>query len=86
MHAAAPARDGGRRASRTEEVPATAREILALAGRLLADRVELVVMESTSDYWRIWLRREAQCCIARPAGRDGRSISLDLMAYPRSER
>ena len=27
-----PARDGGRRASRVEEVPATAREILALAG------------------------------------------------------
>jgi transposase len=49
-----PARDGGRRASRVEEVPATAREILALAGRLLADGVELAVMESTSDYWRIW--------------------------------
>ena len=49
-----PARDGGRRASRVEEVPATAREVLALAGRLLADGVELVVMESTSDYWRIW--------------------------------
>ena len=49
-----PARDGGRRASRVEEVPATAREILALAGRLLADGVELVVMEATSDYWRIW--------------------------------
>ena len=49
-----PAPDGGRRASRLEEVPATAREILALAGRLLADRVELVVMEATSDYWRIW--------------------------------
>ena len=49
-----PAREGGRRASRVEEVPATAREILALAGRLLADGVELVVMESTSDYWRIW--------------------------------
>jgi transposase len=49
-----PSRDGGRRASRVEEVPATAREILALAGRLLAGRVELVVMESTSDYWRIW--------------------------------
>ena len=28
--------------------------ILALAGRLLADGVELVVMEATSDYWRIW--------------------------------
>jgi transposase len=49
-----PAREGGRRASRTEEVPATAREVTALAERLLADRVELVVMESTSDYWRIW--------------------------------
>ena len=35
-------------------LPATAREILALAGRLLADRVQLVVMEATSDYWRIW--------------------------------
>jgi transposase len=49
-----PARDGGRRASRVEEVPATAREILALAGRLLADGVQLAVMEATSDYWRIW--------------------------------
>ena len=43
-----PARNGGRRASRLEEVPATAREILALAGRLLADGVELVVMEATA--------------------------------------
>jgi transposase len=49
-----PVRGGSRRASRLEEVPATAREIMALAGRLLADRVELVVMEATSDYWRIW--------------------------------
>jgi transposase len=49
-----PASEGGRRGSRVEEVPATAREVLALAGRLLADRVELVVMEATSDYWRIW--------------------------------
>jgi transposase len=49
-----PARDGGRRASRAEEVPAEAKAILALAQRLLADGVELVVMESTSDYWRIW--------------------------------
>jgi transposase len=49
-----PARDGGRRASRVEEVPATAQEILALAARLLTDRAELVVMEATSDYWRIF--------------------------------
>src|ERR1700745_39223 len=49
-----PAREGGRRASRREDAPATAKAILALAARLLADGVELVVMESTSDYWRIW--------------------------------
>jgi hypothetical protein len=42
-----PARDGGRRASRVEEVPATARDILDLAGRLKADRVGLVMMEAT---------------------------------------
>ena len=42
-----PVREGGRRASRVEEVPATAREVLALAGRLAADGVQLVVMEST---------------------------------------
>lgn len=47
------AREGGRRASRVEEVPATAGEVLALAlaGRLIADGVELVVIESTSVIW-----------------------------------
>jgi transposase len=49
-----PQRDGGRRASRVEEVPARAAEILDLAVRLVAGGVQLVVMESTSDYWRIW--------------------------------
>ncbi len=49
-----PARAGGRRVSRVEEVPARAADILSLAERLAADGVELVVMESTSDYWRIW--------------------------------
>jgi hypothetical protein len=47
-----PAREGGRRVSRVETVAATAREVLALAGRLIADGVEVVVMESTSDYVR----------------------------------
>jgi transposase len=37
-----------------EEVPARARDILDLAARLASDGVELVVMESTSDYWRAW--------------------------------
>jgi transposase len=49
------AREGGRRRSRAEEnVPARARDILELGSRLIADGVELVIMESTSDYWRIW--------------------------------
>ena len=65
-----PQRDGGRRASRVEEVPATAKAILALAVRLIADGAGLVVMESTSDYWRMWLRREAPCCIPGLAGRN----------------
>src|ERR1700761_2041813 len=48
-----PARAGGRRLSRVEEaVPARSRDILELGARLLADGVELVIMESTSDYWR----------------------------------
>jgi len=49
-----PARAGGRRRSRTEEVAAVAAAITGLAAALLADGVELVSMESTSDYWRIW--------------------------------
>src|ERR1700722_6827378 len=49
-----PVRDGGRRVSRSEEVPATIGAISELAGRLLADGVQMVSMESTSDYWRIW--------------------------------
>jgi hypothetical protein len=47
-----PAREGGRRVSRVETVPATAGEVTAVAGRLIADGVEVVVMESTSDYVR----------------------------------
>ena len=49
-----PAREGGRRLARTEEVTATVAEVTALAERLLAEGVELVSMESTSDYQRIW--------------------------------
>jgi transposase len=49
-----PARECGRRRSRVEEVPGRFRDIMDLAVRLASDGVELVVMESTSDYWRIW--------------------------------
>ena len=49
------AREGGRRRSRVlQDVPARAQDILDLGAQLIADGVELVVMESTSDYWRIW--------------------------------
>ncbi|MGH3294198.1 MAG: IS110 family transposase [Trebonia sp.] len=43
-----------RRRSRTWEVPATVPGIAALAGALLEDGVELVSVESTGDYWRVW--------------------------------
>ena len=43
-----------RRTSRTWEVTATVTDIGALARELTAAGVQLVSMESTSDYWRIW--------------------------------
>ncbi|HEX3388683.1 MAG TPA: IS110 family transposase [Streptosporangiaceae bacterium] len=49
-----PARDGGRRRSRVAEFPATVAGVTELAVQLAADGVELVSMESTSDYWRLW--------------------------------
>jgi transposase len=47
-------REGGRRVSRLETVAATTAAVLALAARLLDDGVQMVTLESTSDYWRIW--------------------------------
>jgi len=79
-----PQRDGGRRASRVEEVPARAREIADLAARLLADGVELVVMESTSDYWRIWF------CLLEAAGLSvqlvNSSHARQLAGRPKTDR
>jgi transposase len=49
-----PAGEGGRRRSRIEEVTARVPAVAALAGRLLAEGVALVLLESTSDYWRVW--------------------------------
>jgi transposase len=48
-----PARPAGRR-SQVWEVPATMRAVTELAGRLAAEGVQKVTLESTSDYWRIW--------------------------------
>ena len=49
-----PAREGGRRVSSVETVAATTAAVAALAGRLLGAGVQMVTLESTSDYWRIW--------------------------------
>jgi transposase len=48
-----PAQPAGRR-SQVREVPATMHAVTELAGRLAAEGVQKVTLESTSDYWRIW--------------------------------
>jgi hypothetical protein len=53
-----------------DNVPAMRAAVEALGRELLAQRVQMVTLESTSDYWRIWLRREASCCIPGLAGRN----------------
>lgn len=40
--------------TRVREVPATTREVTEVAEQLAADRVEMVTLEATSDYWRSW--------------------------------
>jgi transposase len=44
----------GRRVSRVWQVPATTRAVTDLAAQLVAEGIEKVTVESTSDYWRIW--------------------------------
>jgi transposase len=48
----------GRRFSRVWEVSARTGVIGELAQQLIELEVEKVTVESTSDYWRIWVRRE----------------------------
>jgi hypothetical protein len=48
-----PSRPGARH-STVWEVPATMNAVLALAARLAADQIQMVTLESTADYWRIW--------------------------------
>lgn len=45
---------GGRYASRIWEVPATTARVLQIGQLLVKERVQLVTLEATSDYWRIW--------------------------------
>ena len=49
-----PGRDGRPRASKVWEVPAVTSAVTGLGRRLLSDRVQMVTLEATSDYWRIF--------------------------------
>jgi hypothetical protein len=64
-----PSRPGARR-STVWTVKARMNAVRALGRQLRKDGIEIVTLESTSDYWRIWLRREAPCCIPGLAGRN----------------
>jgi transposase len=48
-----PSRAGARR-STVWTVPATMPAVCQLAGQLAAEGIQMVTLESTSDYWRIW--------------------------------
>jgi hypothetical protein len=65
-----PARPGRYSNQIWDNVPAARARITELGRELLRHQVQMVTLESTSDYWRIWLRREAPCCIPGPAGRN----------------
>jgi transposase len=49
-----PGKDGRPRASRVWEVTATMAGVTELGRALLKDRIEMVTLEATSGYWRIW--------------------------------
>jgi hypothetical protein len=57
------------------QVGATYASVVALMDHLRCQGIQRLVLESTSDYWRIWVRREAHCRIARAAGRNWRRCS-----------
>jgi len=65
-----PARPGRYANQVWDNVPAVRVRIAELGRELLRCQVQMVTLESTSDYWRIWLRREAPCCIPGLAGRN----------------
>ena len=41
-----------------DNVPATRARIAELGRELLRGQVQMVTLESTSDYWRVWVRHE----------------------------
>ena len=63
-----------RRRQKVWRVGATYAGVIALMDHLRCEGIQRLVLESTSDYWRIWLRREAPCCIPGSAGRNSEDI------------
>ena len=53
-----PAAGKKHRTSHLQAVPATVPAIGELAAELKAAGVQMVSMEATSDYWRVWVRHE----------------------------
>jgi len=58
----------GRKRQTVWGVDATCHPVVALMDHLVCQGIQRLVPESTSGYWRIWLRREAPCCIPGLAG------------------
>jgi len=56
-----PSRPGARR-STVWTVKARMKAIRGLGRQLKRDGIEVVTLESTPDYWRIWLRHEVAHC------------------------
>jgi len=59
-----PGRGGGRRASKVWEVAATMAAVTELGRQLVAGKIEMVTLEATSDYWRIWYYVLETCGLA----------------------
>ncbi len=58
----------GRHRTQVWTVDAMMGAVTELGDHLRCQGIQIVTLESTSDYWRIWLRREASCCIPGLAG------------------
>jgi transposase len=49
----------GKRSTTVWQVPSTTNQVLELAEQLAGEGIQRVVVESTSDYWRPFVRHEA---------------------------
>jgi transposase len=59
-----PGKNGRPRASRVWEVTATMAGVTELGRALLKDKIQMVTLEATSDYWRIWYYVLEMCGLA----------------------